>query len=147
MDILWEIGFQTIEILTLVFGISGITLSVLLLSSPDLTLRLGKVFNRYFDVEKNMVYLDKFIETDKLAYRHNVLVGLSLIAGSIIVLVFLFFKLDITNAAMIFINSGKYSSLIEILLNSVVILGKVVGFLSLIIGLLLLFASSQLPVD
>lgn len=144
MDMLWEIVFQTVEILTLVFGFSGIALSVLLLFSPGLTLSLGKIFNRYFDVEKNLVHLDKYIQTDKFAYRHNVLAGLSLIIGSIIVLFFLFFRLDTGNFAGIFINPGKYSALIDILLNFMAILGKIVGFLSLVIGLFLLFAASQL---
>ena len=37
MEIFWEIGLHTVEILTLLFGVLGMAFSLLLLISPRLT--------------------------------------------------------------------------------------------------------------
>ena len=62
MEIFWEIGIQTIEILTLVFGIMGMTLSLMMVFSPRLTLNLSNILNRSIDVDKRLEYLDKDIQ-------------------------------------------------------------------------------------
>ena len=54
MEIFWEIGIQTIEILTLVFGIMGMTLSLMLMFSPRLTQNLSNVLNRSINVDKKL---------------------------------------------------------------------------------------------
>ena len=62
METIWAIGLQTIEILTLIFGILGMTLSVLLLFFPSLTQSLSNILNRDVDVDKKLEYLDKEID-------------------------------------------------------------------------------------
>jgi len=45
MNLLWEICLQTVEILTLVFGILGMTLSLMLLFAPRAARNFSSVFN------------------------------------------------------------------------------------------------------
>ena len=65
MEIFWEIGIQTIEILTLIFGIMGMTLSLMLLFAPHLAQNLSNVLNRSINVDKSIEYLDKGIEVSE----------------------------------------------------------------------------------
>ena len=54
MEIFWEIGIQTTEILTLIFGIMGMTLSLMLLLVPHLARNLSNVLNRSINVDKGL---------------------------------------------------------------------------------------------
>ncbi len=144
MGFVWDIGFQTIEILIIIFGTSGILLSILLLLSPNLTIRVGQIFNRYFDTDKSLAWLDNSIQTELLAERYNIISGLLLASGSVIVLVFFFLDSDMLYCLKALFDPGKSTLLIEIIISTLVILEKIVGFAGLVIGLLLLFAPSKL---
>ena len=102
MEIIWDIGLQTIEILTLIFGILGMTISVMLLFSPSLAKSLSTILNRNVDVDKKLEYLDKEIEITEFFYKHHFSMGALLIAGSLFCLFFFFFLLDINKFAGIF---------------------------------------------
>ena len=52
MDIIREIGLQVISILTLVFGIMGITFSLMTLFSPKMIQQVSNVLNRSVNIEK-----------------------------------------------------------------------------------------------
>ena len=95
MEIFWEIGLQTIEILTLIFGVLGMTLSLMLLFSPRLAQSLSNILNRSINVDKGIEYLDKEIEISEFFYNHHIAVGLALVAGSVFSLFFFFFSLDV----------------------------------------------------
>ena len=144
MDFFWEIALQTVNILALIFGILGIAFSLLLLISPNVTQQISKVINRSIDVDKKVSYLDKAIQTESIIYKYHVIAGVSLIVGSGFILIFIVFKLDITAFVNIFFSSPKYALINEIILNSIAIIGKLVGVSGIIIGFILLFSPGKM---
>ena len=144
MEIFWEIGLQTIEILTLVFGILGMTVSLMVLFSPKLAKNVSNILNRNVDVDKKIEYLDKRIEISSFFYKYNVVMGVVLIVGSVFSLSFFFFSLDITKFAGIFFGSQKHVFTTEIILNSIVWIGKIGCLIGVVLGILLAFAPDRM---
>ena len=139
MEIFWEIGIQTIEILTLVFGIMGMTLSLMLIFSPRLTRDLSNILNRSINVEKRLEYLDKDIQISDFFYNHHVTMGLILVAGSVFSLFFFFFSLDASKFAGIFFGSQSSVFAAELVVITITWIGKIGCLAGLVIGLLLVF--------
>ena len=139
MEIFWEIGIQTIEILTLVFGIMGMTLSLMMVFSTRLTQTLSNTLNRSIDVDKRLEYLDKDIQISDFVYSHHIAVGLILVAGSAFSLFFFFFSLDVSKFAGIFFGSQSNLFAAEIVVSTVTWIGKVGCLAGLAIGLLMVF--------
>lgn len=144
MEIIWDIGLQTVEILTLIFGILGMTLSVMLIFSPNLTKRLSNILNRNVDVDKKLEYLDRNIEITEFFYKYHIVMGVLLIAGSAFCLFFFFFSLDISKFADILFGYQKNLFLTEVILKSITWIGKIGCFASLLSGLLLVFAPDRM---
>ena len=139
MDIIWDIGFQVIKILTLVAGISGIALSLMLLFAPNLTKTISEMCNRYVDFDQKINYLDRDIPTDKLVYRHNIISGSCLIIGSAFTIAFLFYSLDVKSFVIVFFGSQKFATTNEVIFSSFALFGKLAAILGIIIGSILLF--------
>jgi hypothetical protein len=144
MDIIWDIGLDALKILSVVVGILGIALSLLLLFSPSLTLSISKLCNRYVDFDQKILYLDKEIRTERLVYRHNLISGSFLIVGSAFTIVILFYKLDVTSFLTAFFGSKGFSTFNEIILSTFALVGKVAGVVGMIIGSILLFNPGQM---
>ena len=68
---------QAIEIVTLVIGVFGILLSLLLLLIvPQVLKNTGTILNRSVDIDTKITqFIDRDIPTDALFYRHNVVSG------------------------------------------------------------------------
>ncbi len=139
MEIIWEMAFQAIKILTLVVGILGMTLSLFLLFAPNVTKTIGKFANRYVDLEQRITYLDKDIRLEKLIYSHNIISGSLLIVGSAFTIVFLFYGLDVKSFVNVFFGSQKFATTNELIFSSFALFGKLVGITGLVIGSILLF--------
>lgn len=139
MEIIKDIGFQALEIFILILGLTGLAISFLLLVSPNKARSINSLFNQQITLDKQLTYLDKPVLTDSLTFRHNILFGITLIAGSGFLLVFLFFQLDIERVVNLFYDK-KYLFLIDIVVKVMVLIGKITGFAGVISGLLLLFA-------
>ncbi len=144
MQILQQIGLQAVEILTLVFGILGMSFSLLLIFSPTLSRSISAVFNRHVSIDETVTYLDKNVRVDSFIYNHNMLVGTCLVAGSIFSLIFFFFKLDVSNFANIFFVSHQYLSTNEMFFSAVSWVGKVACFCGLFFGTILFFAPNKM---
>jgi hypothetical protein len=144
MSLFQTIILDAVEILTLVFGILGITFSLLLIFSPSLTKSISAVFNRYVNFDEKVSYLDKDVQVDSFIYSHHVIFGLSLAAGSVFALVFFFFKLDVSTFANIFFVSGKYATTNKMIFEAVTWIGKVACFFGFICGILLLAAPQKM---
>jgi hypothetical protein len=144
MEIIREILLEAVEIMTLVFGILGMTFSLLLLFSPNVARNLSNLINRNVDIEKKLTFLDKDIRTDMVIYDHNILIGTCLLLGSIFALIFFFFKLDISNFAKIFLGSQSQTIGGEIFFQTISWVGKISCFLGLAAGLLLLVAPTKM---
>ncbi len=131
MGLFWDMFLRFAQILTVIAGVSGIALSLLLLFSPNLVRTLSNIFNYQLNLEKRLSFLNKYIQTGPIIYRHNILFGGCLIAGSIFALIFLFFKLDVT----------KFSSIFnEIVVVSMILLGKISMIAGIILGFFLLLS-------
>lgn len=139
MEIIKDIGFQALEIFILILGLTGLAISFLLLVSPNKARSINSLFNQQITLDKQLTYLDKPVLTDSLTFRHNILFGITLIAGSGFLLVFLFFQLDIERVVNLFYDK-QYLFLIDIVVKVMVLIGKITGFAGVISGLLLLFA-------
>ncbi|MGD9240268.1 MAG: hypothetical protein PVG69_09600 [Desulfobacterales bacterium] len=144
MDIFWDIGLHTVEILTLLFGVLGMAFSLLLLISPRLTKSAGNFFNRNINVEPRINILDKDIQTETLIYGHHVVFGLCMVAGSVFAFIFFFFNLDISNFASVFIVSGKYFVIFEIIFYAFAWIAKIACILGIVFGGFLLFAPDKM---
>ena len=68
MEIVKEIGLQVIEILTLIFGILGMTFSAMLMFSPNLTQSLSNILNRNVNIDEKLSFLDKAFEITEYIY-------------------------------------------------------------------------------
>jgi len=139
MEIFWEIGIQTVEILTLVFGVMGMTLSLMLLFAPRLARNLSNVLNRSINVDKRIEYLDKDIEISDFLYGHHILMGILLVAGSVFTLFFFYFSLDISKFAGIFFGSRSDSFTAELAVRTMAYIGRIGCVAGLVSGLLMIF--------
>ena len=139
MEILWEIGIQTIEILTLIFGIMGMTLSLMLMLAPHLAQNLSNVLNRSINVDKSIEFLEKDIEISEFLYKHHITMGILLVAGSAFSLFFFFFSLDVSKFAGIFFGSRANAFSAELIVSTITWIGKVGCLAGLLCGLLIIF--------
>ena len=144
MEIIWEIAFHTVEILTLLFGILGMAFSLLLLFSPRLTKSLGNFFNRSVSLDPKINFLDRDIPTEAFIYSHHIIIGICLVAGSIFALIFFIFDIDISNFAQVFLGSRKYFMTLEIVFIFFAWVARLACVFGLICGLFLLFAPAKM---
>ena len=139
MEPISEICLQAVEILILILGITGLILSLLLVISPNLVRTLSNLLDRKITFEKNILYLNQPIETDSLTYRHHIIFGIALIAGSVFVLIFLFLQLDVIRVVNIF-DARDYAFLVEIIVRVLTMIGKIAGMLGIVFGFILVLA-------
>jgi hypothetical protein len=144
MNLLWEICLQTVEILTLVFGILGMTLSLMLLFAPRAVRNFSSVFNRSLDVEQKLGFLDKDIPTENLVYGHPLLVGSLLSAGSVFALFFFLFKFDVSHFAQIFFGANHRTTSGEIIFETIAWVGRAGCLFGAAAGLILILAPRKL---
>jgi hypothetical protein len=144
MYLLWEIGLQTIEILTLVFGILGMALSLMLLFAPRATRNLSNLFNRSLDVDGKLGFLDKDIPTENFVYGHPVPVGVLLLTGSVFAFLFFLFKFDVSLFTLIFFGMRGSTALGEIIFETIAWVGRVACLLGMMAGLALILAPRRL---
>ena len=144
MKIIQQIAMQAVEILTLITGVLGMTLSVMLLLSPNLTESLNKLLNRKINFDDKIEFLDKDIKTEHYFYSHHVLIGILLIGGAAFSLFFFFLSLDVAKFTSVFIGSHKYMFVYEILIDSLVWIGKMVCLVALFYGLMLVFVPGKM---
>jgi len=139
MNLFWDLGLQAIKIITLVIGILGVMLSLLLLLSPKLTKVVSHIFNRSVDIDKKINCLDRDIRIDHLIYQHNIFSGVCLIFGSAFLLVYLFYRFDAQSLFAVFSSSGDYRTSKEIVIEFMAIIGKLAGIAGILAGSILLF--------
>jgi len=144
MTLLWEIGLQTIEILTLVFGILGMTLSLMLLFAPRATQNVSKLFNRSLDIDRKLGFLDRNIPTENIVYGHSIAVGALLVAGSGFAFLFFLFKFDASLFTLIFFGTRHPSVIGEVLFQTIGWIGRAACLLGLAAGISLILAPRKL---
>jgi hypothetical protein len=135
MEIMWEICLQAILILTIVIGISGISIFLCLLISPNSCNRMSNFCNRRVNIFHNLNRLNKYISTDRLLYDHNKLFGIALILGATFSFIFFFFQLKTPHVPNI---------IIELIINFLVLLCKIASLAGIALGLFLLLAPDRI---
>lgn len=145
MDAIWEISLQAFEIFTLVVGILGVLISLLLLFAPKIVKTLSDKFNYSVEVDKKITrFADMDFRTENFIYNHNIISGVCLIVGSAFILVFLFYTLDVQSVVTVIFGSAKFASTNEWLVSSLAMLGKISGIAGIFLGSILLFSPDQL---
>lgn len=144
MSLLWEIGLQTIEILTLVFGILGMTLSLMLLFAPRAARHISNVFNRTLDVDQKLGFLDRDISTEHLVYGHPLLIGALLLTGSGFAFLFFMLKFDVPHLAAIFFGASHKTVFGEIIFQTMAWIGRTGCLFGMLAGLVLVLAPRRL---
>lgn len=134
-----QILLQTIQILTLISGILGVSVSFFLLFSPNLILSVSNVLNRQVSIDEKIETVDKEVNIDSFFYSNNIIIGACLAAGSVFSLIFLFFKWDTYHFAHIFSATPKDISMNSLILHFMSWVAKIACFLGLIFGVILLF--------
>jgi len=128
----------------LVFGMLGMTLSLLLLFAPKVVQTLSDVLNRSVDVDKRLRLLDKYIQTDNMIYGHPALMGGGLVVGSMFALFFFFYKFDASVFARLFFGSHNHALPGEIIFQAVGWIGKLGCLLGLVAGVGLIIAPRRM---
>jgi hypothetical protein len=144
MEIIKEIGLQVVEILTLIFGILGMTFSAMLIFSPGRTKNFSKILNRNVNVDEKIGFLDKDIEISDYFYSHHVIAGLMLIAGSAFALFFFYFSLDIAKFTTVFWGNPDHIFFGEIFISAILWVGKITCLVGLLIGVTLMLAPDKM---
>lgn len=144
MNLLWEIGLQTIEILTLVFGILGMTLSLMLLFAPRAARHVSNVFNRTLDVDQKLGFLDRDISTENLVYGHPLLIGALLLIGSGFAFLFFTLKFDVLHLTAIFFGAPHETVFGEIIFQTMAWIGRLGCLFGMAAGLILILAPRRL---
>ncbi len=137
MEIFRDIVLQTIEFLTLTFGILGMTISLMLLFSPSLTQSLSDLLNRSIDVDKRIKSVDKEIQITEFFYDHHITMGTLIVVGSAFSLFSVFFSLDILKFADILFGPGLNMDITAIIVISLTSIGKVGCLAGLVFGCML----------
>ena len=140
MEIFWEIIIQTIEILTLIFGIMGMTLSLMMLLAPHLAQNLSNVLNRSINIDKSLEYLEEDIDISEFIYNHHTIMGMVLVVGSAFSLFFFFFSMDVSKFSGIFFGSQANASSAEMIVSAIAWITKIGCMAGLLCGLLIMFA-------
>jgi hypothetical protein len=144
MNVVFEIALRTVEVVNLVSGILGMTLSLLLLFAPGVARNLSGRFNREVDTDRRLSFLDRSFASEKLIYGHPLLVGGCLSAGAAFGLVFLFCDFNARKYATIFFGPGFHPLAGEVVFQVVAWIGRTACALGVIAGGSLMIAPEAL---
>jgi len=144
LNLAWDMILQSVEIFTLVVGILGIILSILLILSHTRFQKLSGKLDYWIYVDEKLAVLDTNFETDRFIYRHHRTAGAMMITGTIITLIFLFFRLDMNKLTAFINHKEKLQTLNEIILSTAVILGKLAGLIGIALGILLIVSAGKI---
>ncbi len=144
MDLLIEILLRSLDIITLVFGLAGVALSVFLLVTPSGVKSAGNMVNKSVGMEKNLAMLDKSFHLDRFVFNHHLIMGAALLLASVFVLFFLFIELDFHRLLSTFRFFPDNDFFNELFLQTIVTACKMGATAGFITGLLLMFAPAKL---
>lgn len=136
---LQNICLQTVQILALIFGILGMSVSFFLVFAPNLIKSASYIFNRNVSVDEKIGSIDKEVNIDSFFYSNNKVVGACILFGSLFALSFLFLKLDIDHLAHLFSGSYEEASINAMIFNTISWVGEIACFIGLIFGIMLFF--------
>ena len=144
MDFLWDIILKASTILTPIFGIAGALFSLLLIISPAKAQSLSRASDRHVDIDDRITYIDKDLAVGGLSYTHNLGIGICLITGSFVFLLFSTFELDLALLSATLFGTTEHPLITDLILPTaswVIRIGCIFGIL---LGTCLIFAPDML---
>jgi hypothetical protein len=131
VQLILEIIIRVAEILTIVAGLAGILVSMVLLFSPAMIRKANRVLNKQMLTENQMTAFNPAICSEPFTLRHHIACGGLLVAGSIFILLFFFLGAPVPAGFGLFMDMAIYFS---------VLLGKTAGIVGFAAGALLFFS-------
>jgi len=144
MNAIVDICLDTTAILTIVCGVAGLIFSLSLIFFPERTRVIDEFLSRTYHLKERLAYFDQTIRNELFIYRHPVGCGCCFIIGSLVTLIFLFTQMDVARLLGVLQIQDTQRLLWEMVLEGLVIAGKVAGAIGVIIGLFLIIAPGRL---
>lgn len=144
MNPIIEIWLDTTAILTIVCGVAGLLLSLGLIFFPERTRAVDEFFSRNYHLKERLAYFDQNIRNDLFIYRRPMVYGALFTLGSVVTLIFLFVQMDVERLVSVLHIQENQRLLWEVILEVLVLTGKLAGTIGVIVGLFLLIAPGRL---
>ncbi len=144
MNAIVDICLDTTAILTIVCGAAGLIFSLSLIFFPERMRAIDAFLSRTYHLKERLAYFDQTIRNELFIYRHPVGCGCCFIVGSVVALIFLFTQMDVARLLGVLQIQDTQRLLWEMVLEGLVIAGKLAGAIGVIIGLFLIIAPGRL---
>lgn len=144
MNAIIDICLDTTAILTIVCGAAGLIFSLSLIFFPERLRAIDTFLSRTYHLKERLAYFDQTIRNELFIYRHPVGCGCCFIVGSVVTLIFLFTQMDVARLLGVLQIQDTQRLLWEMVLEGLVIAGKLAGAIGVIIGLFLIIAPGRL---
>jgi hypothetical protein len=144
MNAIVDICLDTTAILTIVCGAAGLIFSLSLIFFPERMRAIDTFLSRTYHLKERLAYFDQTIRNELFIYRHPVGCGCCFIVGSVVALIFLFTQMDVARLLGVLQIQDTQRLLWEMVLEGLVIAGKLAGAIGVIIGLFLIIAPGRL---
>jgi hypothetical protein len=139
-DILW----RSLAIFLLIGASAGVAVSLLLIVNPQLMKRINSVANHWVSTRNMERWLDNSISVERAIYHHHRVLGLAVILGSGYFLMYFGWQVDKAVAMKTFSGLLANQVLLEMLLQFLLLLARIAGAMTLVVGLFLLLRPSLL---
>jgi hypothetical protein len=144
MNAIVDICLDTTAILTIVCGAAGLIFSLSLIFFPERMRAIDAFLSRTYHLKERLAYFDQTIRNELFIYRHPVGCGCCFIVGSVVALIFLFTQMDVARLLGVLQIQDTQRLLWEMVLEGLVIAGKLAGAIGVVIGLFLIIAPGRL---
>jgi hypothetical protein len=144
MNAIVDICLDTTAILTIVCGAAGLIFSLSLIFFPERMRAIDAFLSRTYHLKERLAYFDQTIRNELFIYRHPMGCGCCFIIGSVVTLIFLFTQMDVARLLGVLQIQDTQRLLWEMVLEGLVIAGKLAGAIGVIIGLFLIIAPGRL---
>lgn len=131
MQLVFQILIRVAEIMTIVAGVAGVTVSLLLLFSPEVVRKVSRTLNKAMLPENRLAALNASLRSELFVLEHHVICGSVLVAASIFILLFLFI------GARVPVGFGMFT---DMAMAFAILLGKTAGIVGFVAGALLFFS-------
>jgi len=144
MNAIIDICLDTTAILTIVCGAAGLIFSLSLIFFPERMRAIDTFLSRTYHLKERLAYFDQTIRNELFIYRHPLGCGFCFIIGSMVTMIFLFTQMDVARLLGVLQVQDTQRLLWEMVLEGLVIVGKLAGAIGVIIGLFLIIAPGRL---
>jgi len=143
MDFFWGIGLQSAGVLTSIFGILGLIFSLALIVSPKAIRSVGSAINRRVEIDEKITSLDRTVGHFTFSYTNTFGLGICLMVGSSIALIFFLFNADVSLICQLFFSTSNHPLAGEYISSVIFWSWSTACVLGALLGALLLFVPSK----